>query len=169
MAKKVPLKHIIVDTSIGQTLIVGSERGLCGISIEKSRQSARTSVSLQFPQSIESADGFGDLPQRLKRYACRERITFNDMLDFGNATSFQQAVWKATCTIPYGETRTYGWIAQRIGKPKAARAVGQALKANPCPIVVPCHRVIGKNGNLTGFSCGIKLKRRLLDLEAQYP
>ncbi len=80
-------------------------------------------------------------------------------------TPFQQAVWKALQTIPYGETRTYGQIARMIGRPKAVRAVGAACGRNPLPIVVPCHRVVGADGSLTGFSCGLDRKRFLLALE----
>ena len=166
MVKQSPIKYTIIDTSIGTISAVGSEAGLCRISIHKSHKSALESITQQYPQSMESPDGFGGLPQRLKRYAQGERTIFNDKLDFASATPFRRAVWEATRSIPYGETRSYEWIAQRIGKPEAARAVGQALKSNPFPIVVPCHRVIGKDGSLTGFSAGIELKRRLLDLEA---
>jgi len=79
-------------------------------------------------------------------------------------TPFTQAVWKACAEVPRGQVRTYGWIARRIGKPKSARAVGQALGRNPFSPTVPCHRVVGANGKLTGFSApgGIKAKRRLL-------
>lgn len=165
MTRQITTTYAVVDTSIGQLSIVRSEQGLRRISIHASRKSAMESIAQQFPQSIEAPDSFGDLPQRLKRYADGERIVFNEALDSGNATSFQRAVWGATCAIPYGETRTYGWIAQRIGRPGAARAVGQALGSNPFPIIVPCHRVIGADDGLTGFSCGIEVKKRLLDIE----
>ena len=169
MVKQSPLKYTILDTSIGQIIIVGAEEGLQKISIHVSRQSALESIAQQFPGSIESPDGFGDLPQRLEQYARGERIIFNDKLDTRDATRFRRAVWEATSSIPYGETRSYEWIAQCIGKPGAARAVGQALKSNLLPIIVPCHRVIGKDGSLTGFSCGIDVKKRLLELEASSP
>ena len=81
-------------------------------------------------------------------------------------TPFQKKVWKAIATIPYGETRSYKWIAQKIGHPKAVRAVGQACGANPFPFIIPCHRVVASNGKIGGFSLGLKLKRRLLKLEA---
>ncbi len=90
--------------------------------------------------------------------------------DFGlpvdiSGTPFQEAVWKALLAIPYGETRTYSEIANLIGKPKAVRAVGTAIGVNPVLMVVPCHRVIGKNGNITGYRGGIAMKERLLQLE----
>ena len=169
MTKQSLLTHTIVDTSIGHILIVGTEQGLRGISIYTSRKSALENVAQQFHESIESPDAFADLPQRLKEYSLGKRITFNDKLDFSNATPFKRAVWEATRAIPYGETRSYEWIAQRIGRPEAARAVGQALSQNPFLIVVPCHRIIGKDGRLTGFSCGIDIKKRLIELEDSSP
>ena len=166
---KITSNYTVVDTILGQILIVASKEGLCGISIHTSRQSAIESVERQFPRSIESPERFGDLPQCLERYARGERIIFNDRLDLSDATPFQRAVWEATRAIPYGETHSYEWLAQYIGSPRSARAVGQALKSNPFPIIVPCHRVIGKDGGLTGFSAGIDLKRRLVNMEASLP
>lgn len=93
-------------------------------------------------------------------------VSFREIpLDLGSGTPFQQAVWYAATAISYGEYVTYGELAQRIGKPGAARAVGTALGANPVCLVVPCHRVLAANGNLGGFSAGVHWKRRLLDLE----
>jgi len=80
-------------------------------------------------------------------------------------TDFQQRVWEELQKIPYGQTRSYGQIASKIGKPKAARAVGQAVNRNPLPLVIPCHRVIGSSGQLVGFAPGIELKNKLLELE----
>lgn len=80
-------------------------------------------------------------------------------------TAFQQAVWQALCDIPYGETRSYGEIARVIGKPSASRAVGAANGRNPLSIIVPCHRVIGQNGSLTGYAGGLPIKQELLRLE----
>ncbi|MBP0603162.1 methylated-DNA--[protein]-cysteine S-methyltransferase [Aeromonas sanarellii] len=80
-------------------------------------------------------------------------------------TAFQQAVWQALCDIPYGETRSYGDIARAIGKPSAVRAVGAANGRNPLSIIVPCHRVIGQNGSLTGYAGGLPIKQALLRLE----
>lgn len=84
-------------------------------------------------------------------------------------TPFQQAVWNALKKIPYGETRSYGEIARQIGHPRASRAVGQANNRNPLPIVVPCHRVIGASGALTGYAGGLDIKVRLLELERHTP
>ncbi len=86
-------------------------------------------------------------------------------VDLSGYTDFQRSVWAGTRDIPYGSVKSYGWLAARIGRPKAARAVGAALGKNPVPIVVPCHRVVGADGSLTGFGCGLEWKRALLGLE----
>lgn len=86
-------------------------------------------------------------------------------LSFLIGTEFERQVWLALSEIPYGETRTYKWMAQRVGCPKGSRAVGQALKKNPIPIVLPCHRVIESDGKIGGFALGEDIKRRLLQME----
>ncbi|MBI4301207.1 MAG: methylated-DNA--[protein]-cysteine S-methyltransferase [Chloroflexi bacterium] len=119
------------------------------------------------PWQYATADDsdFSDLSQRLSRYFRGETVSFPDALDFGGASPFRCAVWEATCSIPYGQTRSYGWLARRMGEPRAVRAVGQALAANPLPIVVPCHRVIASDGRLGGYSGGIGMKKYLLIVE----
>jgi O-6-methylguanine DNA methyltransferase len=86
-------------------------------------------------------------------------------MDLSSGTDFQRRVWRALQKIPRGQTRSYGWVARKIGRPKAARAVGTACGANPVPIIIPCHRVIASDGSLGGFGGGLPLKRRLLALE----
>ncbi len=102
--------------------------------------------------------------KQLDEYLDGVRKTF-DLLLAPEGTQFQKAVWKALQAIPYGETRSYAQIAQAIGNPKAGRAVGGANHANPIMIVIPCHRVIGANGELVGYGGGLELKRQLLELE----
>ncbi|UCF10605.1 MAG: methylated-DNA--[protein]-cysteine S-methyltransferase [Candidatus Bipolaricaulota bacterium] len=102
--------------------------------------------------------------RQLHDYLEGERRAFDLALDL-RGTEFQRAVWDALRGIPYGETRAYGDVAKGIGRPRAARAVGQALASNPVPIIVPCHRVLGGNGSLVGFGGGLPLKERLLALE----
>ncbi len=80
-------------------------------------------------------------------------------------TEFEKQVWQLTASIPYGETRTYKWISERLNKPGSVRAVGQALKKNPLPLVIPCHRVIQSDGDIGGYSSGVEIKRRLLEME----
>ncbi|MBL6996499.1 methylated-DNA--[protein]-cysteine S-methyltransferase [Desulfobacula sp.] len=103
---------------------------------------------------------------QLKAYFKGELTRFDLELNV-QGTDFQKTVWRELVKIPYGETISYGQLAQRIGNPKASRAVGMANGKNPISIIIPCHRVIGKNGNLTGFGGGLEAKRTLLDLEKQ--
>lgn len=103
---------------------------------------------------------------QLTAYFAGQLREFDLPLDFGG-TPFQHAVWEALREIPYGATCTYGDIARRIGRPKAVRAVGHAIGQNPISIIVPCHRVIGKNGSLTGFAGGLAVKEQLLRLEGK--
>ncbi|MBI2165978.1 MAG: methylated-DNA--[protein]-cysteine S-methyltransferase [Chloroflexi bacterium] len=103
---------------------------------------------------------------QLEEYFAGKRRRFSPHLDL-RGTPFQCQVWGALLAIPYGETRTYLQIAQAIGRPGAVRAVGQAIGANPLSIVVPCHRVIGSDGSLTGYGGGLERKRHLLELEAR--
>ena len=101
---------------------------------------------------------------QLQEYFEGKRTSF-DLPILPKGTPFQLAVWKRLLEIPYGEVRTYGQIAAEIGNPKSSRAVGQAANRNPLWIVIPCHRVIGKNHSLTGYAGGLDMKRRLLQLE----
>jgi methylated-DNA-[protein]-cysteine S-methyltransferase len=113
----------------------------------------------------EAADGsFADAAAQLEAYFAGDLVEFDLELDMVG-TEFQRRVWAALLTIPYGETRSYGQIAQQVGSPSAFRAVGLANGHNPIGIIVPCHRVIGANGSLTGYGGGIERKRSLLDLE----
>ena len=104
------------------------------------------------------------LERQLTEYAWGQRTAFDLPIQF-TGTAFQGAVWRALVTIPYGETRTYGQIAAQIGHPKAARAVGAACGKNPLLLLIPCHRVVGAQGALTGFAAGLPLKETLLRLE----
>ena len=115
-------------------------------------------------ETASSCPVLEEAARQLREYAQSTRQTFELPVN-PKGTSFQQAVWKALQTIPYGETRTYGEIAAQIGNPKATRAVGMSCNKNPILMLIPCHRVIGKNGSLTGFGAGLELKRILLDLE----
>lgn len=110
----------------------------------------------------------GELQRLLDAYFDRQRVTF-DLPLAPAGTPFQRSVWDALRAIPYGETVSYGEIARRVGRPAAVRAVGAANGSNPIPILIPCHRVIGANGTLTGYGGGLDRKRKLLALEAPLP
>ena len=108
------------------------------------------------------------LAEELEDFFQGRPVQFSVPPDFSAGSPFQRRVWAALLKIPRGETRTYQWIARRLGRPTAARAVGVAVGANPIPFVVPCHRVVGTDGSLCGFAGGITLKRRLLALEGAF-
>jgi O-6-methylguanine DNA methyltransferase len=105
------------------------------------------------------------LAAELEGFLRGEPVRFSVPADLSTGTPFQRRVWRELLKIPRGDTRTYRWIARRLGRPTAARAVGAAVGANPIPLVVPCHRVVGSNGSLCGFAGGVALKRRLLAME----
>jgi methylated-DNA-[protein]-cysteine S-methyltransferase len=137
--------------------VVAGERGIEQIRFEGSP-----------PDGTPRDDRFSVLKEasrQLDAYFAAELRSFDLPLN-PRGTPFQLSVWKALRNIPYGQTRSYGQIADVVGAPKAVRAVGAANGQNPIPIVIPCHRVIGSNGKLTGFGGGLPLKRLLLDLES---
>lgn len=101
----------------------------------------------------------------LQAYGCGRLRSFSRSFRFPNGTAFQQRIWWTLLSIPYGQTRSYSWLAASVGSPGAARAAGQAVGKNPLPIVIPCHRIIAADGTLGGFSGGLEVKRRLLELE----
>lgn len=156
----------IFETPLGWVSIAGSEAGLSLLILPSpSSKAAERAIRARYPDAQPHPTPFADLPHRLRRYFAGEIVTFPDKLDLGQATPFQRLVWQAVRDIPCGETRSYGWVVCQIGKPRAARAVGQALAANPIPIIIPCHRVIASDGGLGGYGGGLELKRRLLELE----
>jgi len=128
-------------------------------------------IAIRFPPAdpqdgwMRDDDAFDDVRGALSGYFSGHRVTFELPLD-PRGTEFQASVWRALLDIPFGQTTTYGELARRLGKPAAVRAVGAANGANPIPIVIPCHRVIGSNGALVGFGGGLPVKRWLLEHEA---
>ncbi len=161
------VSYAIFDTEFGWVGIVGSDGGLYRLIWHQPSPAAVLSALSPFLSgAIEDSPFFADLPQRLQRYFRGEEVHFPDRLDLSDATPFQRAVLELVRSIPYGETKSYAWVAKQSGKPKAFRAVGQVLGRNPLPIIVPCHRVVGSDGSLVGFGSGVGLKKRLLDMEA---
>jgi len=160
------LYYATFKTKRGWIGILASEVGLLAVTLPQTTQhQAFDSLGEKIKQAVLSPGLFNDLKQRLQAYYSGKKITFPDRLDFSDATAFQKQVWEATRLIPYGEIRSYGWVARQIGKPLATRAVGQALGKNPFLIVVPCHRVIASDSGLGGFSGGLDMKQALLALE----
>jgi methylated-DNA-[protein]-cysteine S-methyltransferase len=151
-----------MESPIGKLLVAGDEKRLHLINFSKNGK-----PSLPEPHWREDPTPFQEAFRQLEAYFSGKLKTFSLNL-FLNVRPFQEKVLTALRRVPYGETISYGKLAEKIGKPKAGRAVGQANAKNPIPIVIPCHRVIGSNGELTGFGGGMSIKQVLLDLERQY-
>ena len=160
------LKYITFNTDMGWVGMLASAKGLLGTTLpQPSVHEVRQLLDNNINYAIWSPHLFKNLMERLKVYFSGHRTTFSDKLDLSRATHFQREVWEITRLIPYGETRSYTWVAEQIKRPKAMRAVGQALGKNPLPIIVPCHRVVASDGKLSGFGGGVEMKRYLLSLE----
>ena len=150
-----------------QLYLAATEKGICFVgSLNMPFEELSSWMDKHFPSSqlVEDSEKLQPYKEELIEYFEGERKTFSVPSDY-KGTAFQLAVWKALCEIPYGQTKSYSEIANSIQKPTAARAVGAAIGANPVLIAVPCHRVVGKNGSLTGYRGGIEMKAQLLELE----
>ena len=158
--------HIsIVQTTwlgpLGPMVVAATDEGLAGVWFEDQRHmpdNAMWRVAPEHPILVQAT-------RQLKEYFSGERTHFDLPLDLQGGTSFQQSVWQALLAIPSGATTSYGEISTRIGKPAAVRAVGAAVGRNPVSVIVPCHRVLGRDGSLTGYAGGLERKTALLALE----
>jgi methylated-DNA-[protein]-cysteine S-methyltransferase len=159
----------LMDSPCGPLLLVVDEDGaVVRIEFGNGRESQKTVLRMRAAgiDVIEDAGRTAEVRRQLEQYFAGERQEF--ALELApEGTPFELSVWEELKKIPFGETRSYGEVAQAIGRPGSARAVGRANGANPIPIVVPCHRVIGANGSLTGFGGGLPAKERLLALEGR--
>jgi O-6-methylguanine DNA methyltransferase len=156
-----------MKTPVGTLTLVASGKGLFTVFLPKKGKGipeAWLRGRLHGIDLVRDDRGLAGTVRQIGEYFSGSRKTFSVRLDL-RGTDFQKKVWKALSAIPYGRTETYGSIARRIGRPGAARAVGAACGANPAAIFVPCHRVIGSGGSLTGFAGGLAMKKKLLDLE----
>jgi methylated-DNA-[protein]-cysteine S-methyltransferase len=151
----------IIESPVGQLKLVASDKGLVAILWEN--DSPRR-VRLSELVANEQQPVLVETERQLGEYFAGKRKTFSIALDM-RGTRFQKNVWEALLAIPFGETRSYGQLAKQLGNPRATRAVGAANGRNPVSIIVPCHRVIGSSGKLTGFAGGLETKAHLLSLE----
>ena len=157
-AKAVYFSHI--DSPVGRLLIAATDDGLRYIHFENGGMPKHKKDEVW----VESAEKIKPYADELKAYFKGELRAFKSRLDLVG-TEFQKKCWQALTRIPYGKTCSYADIAREVGSPNAFRAVGQANHNNPIPIIVPCHRVIGANGTLTGYGGGLSVKEKLLRLE----
>jgi methylated-DNA-[protein]-cysteine S-methyltransferase len=153
------MQYTTIDSPLGKLLLLGDDQALQGLYMQDGRKPTAIGEGWQ-----RSARPFATVTEQLREYFDGRRVTFDVPL-LMHGTPFEQRVWRALREIPYGETVSYGEIARRIGQPAGARAVGLANGRNPIAVVVPCHRVVGANGTLTGYGGGLERKRILLELE----
>jgi methylated-DNA-[protein]-cysteine S-methyltransferase len=143
---------------LGELLLIGDERALHAVHLPGRHARRR--------EWAEAAEPFAAAIEQLGQYFAGERSEFALALEPRGGSPFERSVWERIAAIPYGQTNSYGAIARAIGHPEQARAVGAATGRNPLAIVVPCHRVIGSDGSLTGYAGGLRAKRTLLELES---
>ncbi len=167
-----PIYYHIIETDLGWVGIAGNESGLIRLILpENSPESIFEQLNSYFRsgETLFRNDGlFISLSERITAYFAGKPAEFSkEKLNLSPFTPFQKKVLLTAREIPYGKTRTYLWLAEQSGFPKAYRAAGGVMKMNPLPLIIPCHRVLGSNGQLTGFSSrgGIELKRKMLALE----
>lgn len=142
-------------------ILVGDEKGLAHIYLETGEGTQNIKIE---PEWVRNDSFFAEAQEQLEEYFNGVRTSFNLRLN-PEGTDYQKQVWRMLAKIPYGKVYSYKDIAELTGNSKASRAVGMANSKNPLPIIVPCHRVIGANGKLTGFACGLAIKEKLLELE----
>ncbi|MDA1188704.1 MAG: methylated-DNA--[protein]-cysteine S-methyltransferase [Chloroflexi bacterium] len=160
----------VFETEAGWMGLVITEKGVrSGTMALSSPDQCIMELGHELDGAEQSSRHLAKLRSRIQQYFAGKRTDFSDVvLDLEDAGPFQRAAWEATRTIPWGETRSYQWIAAYAGKPRAPRAAGQAMSRNRIPIIVPCHRVIASDGRLGGYgggASGLALKRRLLSME----
>jgi methylated-DNA-[protein]-cysteine S-methyltransferase len=162
------VRYELHDSPVGTLLVAVSERGLCGISYDPARELDRLARDFG-ARVLRVPNAADDARRQLDEYFGLRRQRFDLALDLSASHTFARDVLVELGRVPFGETTTYGTLAARVGKPRAARAVGTVMNRNPLPIVLPCHRVIGATGALTGYAGGLDRKRLLLSMEGALP
>jgi len=156
------MSYAILKTASGWIGVTGSSGGLRRVILPLKTKNELEKIIGHHADVYD--DSLSDVLYRLGLYFEGKSVEFNDRLDLSGASPFQRRVWEEARNVTYGTTASYGQLAKRLNC-KSSRAVGQALGKNPLPVIVPCHRIIGSNGDLTGFAGGLKLKKYLLQLE----
>jgi methylated-DNA-[protein]-cysteine S-methyltransferase len=156
----------LIDTPVGRLFVAVTDRGLCEISYDAEPEREAEKLARAFgARVLRSPRPTDETRRQLDEYFAGRRHEFELPLDLGLTREFGRAVLDELALVPYGELTTYGALAAKAGRPRAARAVGTVMNRNPVPIVLPCHRVVGSTGALTGYGGGLDRKRALLELE----
>jgi methylated-DNA-[protein]-cysteine S-methyltransferase len=162
------LKYRLFDTSLGTMGIVAGANGLRQVYLpQPEAERVRSEIVAAYPQAVTDDTLLPELVAQLRQYLSGEPVDFDVRLDWRSHNNFEVDVWRTCRKTPYGQTQSYKGIAERLGRPGGARAVGMAMSRNPFPIVVPCHRVLKSDGGLGGYSGpgGVTFKRDLLEME----
>jgi methylated-DNA-[protein]-cysteine S-methyltransferase len=162
----VDVAYDVVDSPLGALLVAATDRGVCRISYDPEPQAEEERLARGFgARVLRVPRALDEVKRELDEYFQGRRRSFDLAVDLGPVAAFHRDVLDELARVPYGEVTTYGTLAGRVGRPTAARAVGTAMNRNPIPIVLPCHRVVGASGSLTGYGGGLERKERLLRLE----
>jgi methylated-DNA-[protein]-cysteine S-methyltransferase len=157
----VDVRYDLTESPVGELFIASTERGLCRISYHPEGQDEQLARIFGVRVLRSPLD---EVRRELDEYFNGSRREFDLPLDL-RVAPFHEAVLHELARVPYGRTQTYGSLAAKVGRPRAARAVGTVMNRNPIPIILPCHRIVGANGSLTGYAGGLHVKRALLELE----
>jgi len=165
--KDVAIRYTIVDSPLGKMLVAATDAGLSAVAFGSLESELEDELASRFPASERRRDeaNLGAMVKQILAQMTEHPVALELPLDV-RATAFQRRVWEALRRIPRGQTRTYSQIAEAIGQPTAVRAVARACATNPVAVVIPCHRVIGSDGTLTGYRWGVERKKKLLELES---
>ncbi|MEW6267356.1 MAG: methylated-DNA--[protein]-cysteine S-methyltransferase [Thermodesulfobacteriota bacterium] len=159
------IQYTVLEAPPGPVFLAETRQGVLCVSFGPQGLNDLTAFARRWHPEAQIIPSVVESTAQVQDYLDGKRREFKLTLDL-KGTEFQRQVWRALSLIPYGQTSTYGRIAERIGRPGAARAVGQACGANPIPLIIPCHRVLASNGGLGGFGSGLHWKRWLLNLES---
>ena len=164
------LVAVIAETVLGAAGVALSPRGIRHATLFHRTSGAAAGELFAFGARPVADPRAGEVAALLRAYAAGEPVSLDDYpVDLPPCSDFQRAAWLALREIPRGQTRSYGWLARRLGHPEAARAVGATVGANPIPLWLPCHRVVASDGSLHGFGGGLAMKQALLELEGALP
>jgi len=167
ISAKVSLTAELVETPLGWIALAFSDQGLWGCTPPLASREAALQQLSEWNLSDAESESESELAHRLRAHLSGVAISYEDIeLDWEGVSAWQRTILEEARRIPWGETRTYGWITAHTGLPQAARAAGQALAGNRFPIVIPCHRVVRTDGSLGGYAGGVEVKRKLLALES---
>ncbi len=161
------IAYTIVDSPLGRLLVAGTQQGICRVGLDRSDEVLEDTLRHEYPAAelYQDSELLRPWVEEVIRHLAGEQPHLDLPVDI-RATAFQWRVWEELRAIPYGQTRSYSQVARAIGQPTARRAVAQACKQNPVPLIIPCHRVVRDDGSLGGYRWGVERKQRLLEQEA---